>query len=82
MHFDSVLSVQSRGVGRGAGDILQLLAVEAEEREEGTAEIQLEFAGGGSIRLEVECIDCYLSDLGAPWQARRTPEHSSQDGDP
>jgi len=81
IHFDSVLSVQSCGLRRSADEILQLLAIEAEEREDGMAAIRLEFAGGVLIRLEVECIDCYLSDLGVPWRVRRTPAHPTQDGD-
>ena len=35
--------------------------------------IELLLAGGGAIRLTVECIDAELSDLTGPWAAPRPP---------
>ncbi|MDA0653781.1 MAG: DUF2948 family protein [Proteobacteria bacterium] len=81
VHFDSVLRVQTRELGADPDELLQLLAIRADEREDGVAELLLEFAGSGSVRLEVECIDCYLSDLGEPWPARRTPKHPATERD-
>ena len=78
IHFNSVLSVKSRGIGKDSNIILELLAIEAEENDDGATEIHLEFAAGASIRLEVECIDCYFSDIGDSWEARRTPSHPSE----
>ena len=37
--------------------------------------IELRFAGGGTIRLTVECIEARLEDLGAAWAAIDKPEH-------
>ena len=37
--------------------------------------IELRFAGGGTVRLEVECIEVRLEDLGAAWAAAAKPEH-------
>jgi hypothetical protein len=39
-------------------------------------DILLLFAGGGGIRLTVECIEAQLEDLGAAWAARSKPDHS------
>ena len=75
VHFDSVLRVQARGIGSDPDGLLELLTITANEKDDGAADIFLEFAGGGSVRLEAECIDCYLNDLGEPWPARRTPAH-------
>ena len=50
-------------------------------RDEGSTEtdpggmIELLFAGGGAIRLTVECIDAELSDLTGPWAASGKPMH-------
>ena len=79
VHFDSVLSVQSHGFERLGDDALQLLSLVAEEGKDEAATMHFDFAGGGSVRLAVECIDCYLSDRGAPWRARRKPEHDWKD---
>jgi hypothetical protein len=37
--------------------------------------IEIVLAGGGAIRLEVECIAAELSDLTRPWAARAIPKH-------
>jgi len=79
LHFDSVLSVRSKGIDRSGEAVLQLLAIETEEGEGGNATICLRFAGGGTVLLDVECVDGYLADKGAPWRARRKPAHDWKD---
>ncbi|HZA01678.1 MAG TPA: DUF2948 family protein, partial [Hyphomicrobiaceae bacterium] len=61
-------------------DVLELLAIQFEETDAPAGAVTLVFAGGGAIRLEVECIEAELRDLGAAWKARCKPEHP--DGDP
>ncbi len=78
LHFDGVLSVQTRGVKLGVKDaVVAILAVtfapKGADDPAGTVEIVL--AGGGAIRLEVECIAAELSDLTQPWPARAKPDH-------
>jgi hypothetical protein len=51
-----------------------LLAIHAEG-----GSLYLDFAGGGSIRLEVEEILCHLDDLGEPWPTRYRPRHPMED---
>ncbi|MFM2128919.1 MAG: hypothetical protein RL477_465 [Pseudomonadota bacterium] len=80
IHFNSVLGVQSKGLQRDADTVLELLALEATPGSDGSATVQLSFAGGASIRLQVECIDCHLTDLGAPWVGRRLPTHPTDRG--
>jgi hypothetical protein len=50
-----------------------------EPAEEPSGVLTLLFAGGGAIRLEVECIEAELRDLGAAWRTRLKPEHASDD---
>ena len=37
--------------------------------------IELVFSGGGTIRLEVECIDAALTDVSSEWAALGRPSH-------
>ena len=48
-----------------------------------TAEyVDLIFARGATIRLEVEQILCHAEDFGEPWPTQWRPEHQLQDGTP
>lgn len=77
MHFDRVVSVKSSGINRSAPDLIaELLAVEFMATEAPAGIIRLLFAGGGEIRLEVECIEAQLADLGAAWQTKSRPAHN------
>lgn len=76
LRIDFVLRTASRNLPRDLPDrVLDLLAIRAEPGEEGAARLDLVFAGGAEIRLEVECIEARLADLTAPWRASRRPEH-------
>jgi Protein of unknown function (DUF2948) len=86
LHFDGVLKVQSHKVKLGAGEaVVSLLAVrftpnDAKENEEGDpgGVIEIVLAGGGAIRLTVECIDAELTDMTGAWAARGTPDHNAE----
>jgi hypothetical protein len=82
MHFNDVLGVQSQGLMRQNLDgLIALLAIEVEGDEKDTSDgagnlfLTLVFAAGARIRLEVECIDCVLSDIDEPWITRAKPDH-------
>jgi hypothetical protein len=84
LHFDGVLSVQSQNIKQGAPDaVVALLAIKFDSNgiTEGSTEIdpggviELQLAGGGTIRLTVECISAELSDLTGPWAAIAKPMH-------
>ena len=75
LRIDNVTGVQRRGFHpREADRLLVLLAIRADP---GT--LYLDFAGGSSIRLEVERIECHLDDFGEPWPTRWRPRHPVQD---
>jgi len=80
LHFDGVLSVQSQNMKRGAPDaIVSLLAIRFTPKgnEDPCGVIELVFAGGGTIRLDVEAIDATLRDLTGPWAAIAKPDHEA-----
>ncbi len=75
LHFDGVLAVRFRALQRSTDEVLELLSVTGQRGEDGAAVINMEFAGGAAIQLEVECVACYLSDIGQPWRVKRRPQH-------
>ncbi|MFC3675303.1 DUF2948 family protein [Ferrovibrio xuzhouensis] len=84
LHFDGVLKVQTSGFDRGDDRaVLELLSIMAEpagdDVEDPAAILTLVFAGGGAVRLEVECIEAQMQDIGAPFPVRRAPQHKVQD---
>jgi hypothetical protein len=92
LHFNGVLTVQSHKVKLGAGEaVVSLLAVtfkpnespnelpnELQGSEDPGGVIEIVLAGGGTIRLVVECIDAELVDMTGPWVARGTPDHDAE----
>jgi hypothetical protein len=76
LQFGGVLSVQARKLRRDAPDaVVELLAIAFEPGDPPGGVITLTFAGGGDLKLEVECVDAALADVSAPWPARRAPAH-------
>lgn len=77
LHFARVETVKSAHIRRDFPDaIVSLLTIRFEGKEEDpSGQIFLEFAGGGSMRLDVECIEASLTDLGAAWSTEHQPSH-------
>ena len=83
LHFNGVLKAQSSMVKLGAGEaVVSILALRYAPNgsEDPGGVIEIVLAGGGAIRLTVECIEAELADLTAPWTARATPDHGAGDG--
>lgn len=80
LRFERVKSAQVQGIDLKKKDlVLVLLAVAFEPGDEPEGTLILRFAGGGAIRLGVECIEAELRDLGAVWSTQHKPEHASDD---
>jgi Protein of unknown function (DUF2948) len=76
LHFERIRSVRSRRIRLGETDlILSLLAIRFEPGDKPSGTVVLEFSGGGTIRLEAECIEARLEDLGPAWDTPNTPSH-------
>jgi hypothetical protein len=41
--------------------------------------VTLTFSGDATVRLQVECIEAELKDLGPEWRARSKPEHPGEE---
>jgi DUF2948 family protein len=81
LQMGSVVSVQARKVRREPRDaVVELLTVAFEAGEPPGGAVLLTFAGGGDIRVEVECLDVALADVSAPWPSRHAPQHDLAEG--
>ena len=43
--------------------------------EEPSGAIELHFSGNATLKLEVECIEAQVVDLGPVWAAKAEPHH-------
>ena len=78
LQLGGVMSVKARHLRRDVkGAVVELLALEFLPGEAPGGVIAFEFAGGGDLRCEVECIDAVMADLSRPWPARKQPTHGS-----
>jgi DUF2948 family protein len=75
LRFERVLSCKSRKVD-GKDAVLNLLAVEFAETDAPAGVVTLTFSGGSALRLEVECLEAELADLGPTWTAAACPAHA------
>jgi hypothetical protein len=76
LRFERVVSCKCRGLDqRGKDAVLNLLAVEFTEHDAPAGTVTMTFSGGGAIRLEVECLEAELVDLGEVFAAMACPHH-------
>ena len=61
--------------------VLNLLAVEFAETDAPAGIVTLIFSGGAALRLEVECLEAELADLGPTWTAACCPAHPEDEPD-
>jgi hypothetical protein len=77
LRFERVRSCKCRCVNPAGKDaVLNLLAVEFSESDPPGGVVTLTFSGGGVLRLEVECLEAELADLGPSWPATARPIHA------
>ncbi|MBN8919745.1 MAG: DUF2948 family protein [Rhizobiales bacterium] len=77
LRFDRVLACKCKNVAPQEKDaVLNLLAVDFAETEAPAGVVTLTFSGGAALRLEVECIEAELADLGPSWTTDICPDHA------
>ena len=65
LRFDRVLSCKSRNIDLGTPEaVLELVGIEFHPGEAPGGSAVLMFSRGEALRLDVECLECELSDLG------------------
>lgn len=82
LRFERVLGAKLSGIDVARTDeVLVLLALSFEKNgpEDPAGTVMLTFAGQAAIRLEVECLEAEMKDLGPSWAARARPRHPVDD---
>lgn len=77
LHFERVRQAKCRGLEAAQREgVLNLLAVTFEATDAPSGRVLLTFSGGAEVRLDVECIEASLRDLGPAWGCARVPRHT------
>lgn len=83
LRFDRVNSFKCRNINcSDKNAMLNLLAVAFDDADSPGGTVMLTFSGGAALRLEVECLECELVDLGPIWTTNCCPTHTDDAGAP
>jgi hypothetical protein len=81
LRFERVNGFKQRNVTCSAKDaVLNLLAIEFTPTDAPAGHVILTFSGGAALRLEVECLEAELADLGPVWATAACPAHVDEAG--
>ena len=69
------MAVKSRRLSRSPDASLELLALDFIPTDDLSGRVILMFAGGGDLRIDVECLDAVVTDISDRWPARIAPTH-------
>lgn len=82
LRFERVMACKCREVDPANKDeVLNLLAVEFSEDDPPGGTVTLHFSGGAALRLQVECLEAELADLGPAWTCSARPVHQAIEQD-
>ena len=75
--LENVISAHSRNLNQKNQErFLDFLAIETKLLSDKSYEIKLNFAGNILIKINAEVIECFLEDLGEPWETKNKPKHN------
>ncbi|MDZ7824576.1 MAG: DUF2948 family protein [Ahrensia sp.] len=76
LSFARVHNVKTLGIRRGdEAQVLSLLTVKFSPTDLPAGKIDLIFADGLIVQLDVECVEVRLDDLGSAWETKFKPRH-------
>ena len=78
LQFGDVETVKSRRLPRGPDAPLELLAIDFEAGEAPGGRVTMIFAGGGDLRIDVECLDAVVADITDRWPTGARPHHAGE----
>lgn len=74
--FSRVRALHTKGINRADNTaVAALLALDFTATASPAGHLDLICADGAVVRLEVECIEAQLADLGAAWSTQSRPDH-------
>lgn len=76
LRFERVRACKCRDVKPGGDAMLSLLAVEFDESDAPSGVVTLTCSGGATFRLDVECLEAELADIGPARPAEACPAHA------
>lgn len=80
LHFERVLGAARAGLASVDDTrVLNLLAIDFAAGEAPAGQVTLTFSGHVAIRLDVECVEAQMRDLGAMVPCNQTPAHALVD---
>ncbi|QLP96595.1 MAG: DUF2948 family protein [Rhodoblastus sp.] len=80
LHFDRVSKVSSIGFDRRDPELLlELLAIGFVPDQAPGGSVLLTFSGGAALKLDVECLEAQMQDVGPRWVVDSCPEHKLDD---
>ncbi len=83
LRFDRVNACQCRNIRcKDKSTVLDLLAIDFAETTAPAGVVTLIFSGDMALRLEVECLEVELADLGPVWETTLRPAHPDDAGQP
>jgi len=76
LRFERVLACKCKHVNPAGKDaVLNLLAIEFAPGDSPAGAVMLTFSGGATLRVEVECLEAELADIGPSWATAVRPAH-------
>lgn len=83
VQINDVIGVRAQGMAALDGEaVLELLSITQKPLDAPAAELTLNFAGGMTMLLDVDCIDVLMDDMGRPWYTPNQPDHGLDDPEP
>lgn len=80
LHFERVLKATRAGFDQNAKETcLSLLSVVYTAIDLPAGHVTLTFSGGAALRLDVECLEAQMHDIGPRWPAKTCPAHKLDD---
>ncbi len=73
LHFERVLAVKRSHFDQTSDAAAVLLSIAFQLSDDPAGQVILYFEDGGAIRLDVECLEAAMSDLGPAWPCGSPP---------